>query len=802
MQARQVELVIRRDGHPERRMVLVPGSVVIGRADDNDIVLSEIGVSRRHARVIVDDQGILVEDTGSGNGTFFHGKRVSRQPVGDGDEVVIDPFTLGFYVAGGDTTAEVTAGHDATVRLGGLPPEAARLELVSAHKMAQREFDLPVGGTLTLGRSEKADIVLPEPAASRLHADVGETAGSYWIRDRGSSNGTWVNGRRVREKVLDDGDRVRIGSVEFAFVNAQVPLVEESSDRTEAFDGVMFTAAMGAPVLDDLEVHGDSGRPTLPGIAAPPNLAARPPAPPAPQGTAAPPAPPAPPRAAAAPAPEHAAAPPKSVPPPPALPFAPKPTASARPAPAKLPPAALGATAPVPIAAPGVELDFDVAKVKPKKGPKGRATRAGGGGFLSRPINQISLALLLLAMMLVGGKMVVEMASSLLLPRQDAVVAAVDSRAIPPPPVPSAAPAAPVSAPPAAASATPAAAAAVPAVAPGAAAPVVTPAVAPAPSPVAAAPLVSTPGAPRAALAPAQRDEVAALMAEGMRLFTEGKQFDAAAQFYKVQQIDPGNPDAERMGYVACEFIAMQRMYDGLVARTASEAQRADARKAALDAVALADADAGKIPDARALVVAALALNPGDAELTAALDALQQRKASVARGVATRREEQKRASLEEMVAAGRKELDRGNLARAVTAWEAVLAADPSRASPQYYQAEEGIRGAKDQMKADSKKAYAAGLAAYKNNDLLAARSQLEQTVKIDPYNDAAASRLAEVRKRLKEQASDIFKEARVLEDINQTDKALALYQKVLNYVDDASDPLSTKAQSRMNVLLQ
>jgi hypothetical protein len=291
-------------------------------------------------------------------------------------------------------------------------------------------------------------------------------------------------------------------------------------------------------------------------------------------------------------------------------------------------------------------------------------------------------------------------------------------------------------------------------------------------------------------------------MAEGMRLFTEGKQFEAATQFYKVQQLDPGNPDAERMGYVACEFIAIQKMFEGLQARSASEAERATAKTTALTAVAAALEDGSQVAPATQALAAALALLPGDAELLAAQEQLESRRGALARGAAVRKEQAKQASLAEMVAAGQREMDRGNLAKAVGQWQAVLDADPSRASAQYYQAEEGIRTAKDRMKADSKKTYAAGLAAYKDGDLLTARAQLGQTVRVDPYNEAAASKLAEVRKRLREQASEIYKEARVLEDINQIDKALALYQRVLTYVDDASDPLTGKAQGRINALLQ
>ena len=47
MPIRQVELVVRRPGHPERRLILGVGTIHLGRGEDNEIVLPDIGVSRR-----------------------------------------------------------------------------------------------------------------------------------------------------------------------------------------------------------------------------------------------------------------------------------------------------------------------------------------------------------------------------------------------------------------------------------------------------------------------------------------------------------------------------------------------------------------------------------------------------------------------------------------------------------------------------------------------------------------------------------------------------------------------------------
>ncbi|HVG94050.1 MAG TPA: FHA domain-containing protein [Planctomycetota bacterium] len=58
---------------------------VIGRSTDADFVVEDVGVSRRHCRVLVGDGGYHVEDLGSRNGTFVNGARVAqRQSLSDG----------------------------------------------------------------------------------------------------------------------------------------------------------------------------------------------------------------------------------------------------------------------------------------------------------------------------------------------------------------------------------------------------------------------------------------------------------------------------------------------------------------------------------------------------------------------------------------------------------------------------------------------------------------------------------------------------------------------------------------------
>lgn len=82
----------------KRHFPLPEGDHVIGRDPDVDIRLDASTVSRRHARLVVDAKGVLLEDFGSKNGTFHGGTRLSA-PVrlADGDDVRIGSVLVTYH---------------------------------------------------------------------------------------------------------------------------------------------------------------------------------------------------------------------------------------------------------------------------------------------------------------------------------------------------------------------------------------------------------------------------------------------------------------------------------------------------------------------------------------------------------------------------------------------------------------------------------------------------------------------------------------------------------------------------------
>src|SRR6516225_6788038 len=78
-------------------------------------------------------------------------------------------------------------------------------------------IDRPV---FSVGRKSVNDLVLVDQRASRFHAEIVSEHGHSLIRDKASSGGTFVNGERITQKLLEDGDRIRFGdpqSSEYVF---------------------------------------------------------------------------------------------------------------------------------------------------------------------------------------------------------------------------------------------------------------------------------------------------------------------------------------------------------------------------------------------------------------------------------------------------------------------------------------------------------------------------------------------------------------------------------------------------------
>ena len=80
----------------------------------------------------------------------------------------------------------------------------------------QGDYQLTEAVTV-IGRSRRCDIVLTDPNVSRQHAEIRKQDDGFMLLDLGSTNGTRVNRRDVKQVVLQHGDRIELGTTELLF---------------------------------------------------------------------------------------------------------------------------------------------------------------------------------------------------------------------------------------------------------------------------------------------------------------------------------------------------------------------------------------------------------------------------------------------------------------------------------------------------------------------------------------------------------------------------------------------------------
>jgi len=77
---------------------------------------------------------------------------------------------------------------------------------------------------MILGREVRCDVMIANDSISRRHAEIVRMAEGWLVRDLGSRNGTFVNGQRIQEYVLQEGDLITIGDVNLTFEAPRTPV--------------------------------------------------------------------------------------------------------------------------------------------------------------------------------------------------------------------------------------------------------------------------------------------------------------------------------------------------------------------------------------------------------------------------------------------------------------------------------------------------------------------------------------------------------------------------------------------------
>jgi pSer/pThr/pTyr-binding forkhead associated (FHA) protein/CRP-like cAMP-binding protein/Pyruvate/2-oxoacid:ferredoxin oxidoreductase delta subunit len=179
---------------PERgcRYALGDETLRIGRGSMNAVQLPDVEISRQHAEIYCEQGDPWIVDLGSANGTFVNGVRVSRAKISVGDRIRL-----------GETEFAVESNVLQLLVLDG--PDKGRQFMLEKTVML-------------LGRDTACDARLTDIEASRRHAEIRSEDGRHVLVDLGGVNGTYLNGRRLREPtLLSAGDYITLGNTLIVF---------------------------------------------------------------------------------------------------------------------------------------------------------------------------------------------------------------------------------------------------------------------------------------------------------------------------------------------------------------------------------------------------------------------------------------------------------------------------------------------------------------------------------------------------------------------------------------------------------
>ncbi len=244
-----------------KEITLGQSLVTIGRLPDNTVQIDNLAVSGHHAKIYWETDHYVVEDNNSLNGTFINNRRISKQPLQDGDSVLIGKHTLAFKdewhedAPTGHTMAEVASkpvpkmeatmvldtkkakelmaqmkagGAAAAAAPGGSayqppptppPPMKERVGTLSVISGKTDQPNYMLTGKMTvIGKSEMASIKLKGWFKPQVAAAINRSEGKYLISASEKKIVLKVNGQPISgQHQLNDGDIVEVSGVQMTF---------------------------------------------------------------------------------------------------------------------------------------------------------------------------------------------------------------------------------------------------------------------------------------------------------------------------------------------------------------------------------------------------------------------------------------------------------------------------------------------------------------------------------------------------------------------------------------------------------
>jgi len=228
------EIVVKFDGKVIERVVSEKKRISLGRTHENDIVLDNRGVSRKHAQIEFNDNAAVIIDNESLNGTFVNNRKISEEVLRDGDTITIGKYSLTYHTEVSHQPSD--AAMDGTMVLN----TKKQKDMLKQDKVDKEVIERMGGSVLvgeensdfseyridrsvtTIGKAKFVHVHAKGFLLSGIQAKIVREGDEYSLFNLGRKGKTSVNGEQTNGQLLKNGDIIQIGKSVYRFVEGSI----------------------------------------------------------------------------------------------------------------------------------------------------------------------------------------------------------------------------------------------------------------------------------------------------------------------------------------------------------------------------------------------------------------------------------------------------------------------------------------------------------------------------------------------------------------------------------------------------
>ncbi|MGE4072381.1 MAG: FHA domain-containing protein [Lysobacterales bacterium] len=217
---------------------LESGRAVLGSGTDADVVLHAPGIAPSHAHLDVKGSTATISLPNPANEVTINGKALTvPAEIKPGDLVTFAGVRVRIVAVEKAASAppvvkvkEVDVDDDGRTKVRMALPRFV-LRGVSGVTFGKV---FPLQGTVVIGRQNECEIPIPSEEVSRRHAELRVTPDGIMVEDLGSSNGTYVNDKRITRQLMKAGDELRLDTIRFLLLAPGQEMHQVSAGRADA----------------------------------------------------------------------------------------------------------------------------------------------------------------------------------------------------------------------------------------------------------------------------------------------------------------------------------------------------------------------------------------------------------------------------------------------------------------------------------------------------------------------------------------------------------------------------------------